>query len=202
MKTAYMPSKKQQKNSFFHVRYLAYAFSVGLILVGLFLIINDLLHYLLVMKYELLSGWPYYYPIAIWLLLVVVTVIISKSLPKSAVSAIGLMCIILSIFVHSEYLKWHRFIVTIPKIESINKTRSIQGDRIVIKGKNFGHQHDKGTVKVDDLEMNITDWSDRKVVVVQPVPHKYFTGTLILENAHGNTAEVYPYAILDPAEVL
>lgn len=70
---------------------------------------------------------------------------------------------------HWYYKEYYNSLQQYPKIMEISKNWTIPGDRIEIIGRNFGEPHEPGKVMVGDVEfMNIT-WTDKRVVVEQPV---------------------------------
>jgi hypothetical protein len=109
---------------------------------------------------------------------------------------------IISVIVYGRYQQHYSWLQTIPKIKSISKNWSIQGDLIAIEGKNFGEAWRAGSVKVGELEYVVRSWPDARVVVEQPLIQDYQFAPLILSNYHNNQATIENFELRDPADVL
>lgn len=100
------------------------------------------------------------------------------------------------------YQNYYSNLQRIPKIKSFSKDWSIQGDKIVIEGKNFGSAERAGTVHVNEIVFSVYSWSNTRVVVEQPITQQYQVGKLKITNYHGNSAYIEPFELKDPASVL
>ncbi len=121
-------------------------------------------------------------------------------------SKVLVACLLLFLFTLGTYKQYSLFydnLERIPKIRSVSKNWSIQGDRIAIEGKNFGDKSDEASkVRVGELEFLIISWGNKRVVAEQPVYGEYFTDDLLICNARGNCTSAGNFSIKDPAEVL
>ncbi len=86
----------------------------------------------------------------------------------------------------------------IPRIYSLSSDWSIVGKQITIDGKNFGPVWRAGKVAVDDLEFMVVDWSEEKIIIAQPHPDRFFSGTIMVKNWRGNTSNSVDFEIRDP----
>lgn len=103
---------------------------------------------------------------------------------------------------HISYSRFYDELQQIPKIKSVSKNWSIQGDRIIIEGRNFGNPQEPGKVFVGQLLFNIKLWTDTKVIIEQPVPNSFFRKPLFLKNAKGSIVKVAEdFVIRDPSEL-
>lgn len=114
----------------------------------------------------------------------------------------SLFVIGISMVFHTIYSNNYAYLQKFPKIKSVSKQWSIQGDQISIYGKNFGSPDAQGQVRVGDLYYGNIYWTNEKVIVEQPVPEDYITDTMVLTNSHGNSVNVAAFEIKDPSEVL
>lgn len=114
-------------------------------------------------------------------------------------STILIFCV--GLFAHRVYTNYYDWLQTFPKLRSISSLSSIQAEKVVITGKNFGGPDQRGSVKVDSLEFLIVSWDDEIVVAEQPVPNRYFRDDMVLTNAQGNTLVIPGFSIKDPQEL-
>lgn len=117
---------------------------------------------------------------------------------------VGYALVIMGIFFlvligHISYSKFYNELQRVPKIKSVSKNWTIQGDKIVITGRNFGGEYQPGQIIVGDLEFLISSWTNYKIVAEQPVPSKFITDTLILCNFLDNCISQGQFTITDPS---
>lgn len=142
-----------------------------------------------------------------WKLFVLIIVLITISgfllYRKKRVSHIFLVATIIvfciGIFAHKFYTKHYNWLQTFPKFKSISSLSSIQAERIVITGKNFGEPDQRGRVRVGSLEFLVVSWNDETVVIEQPVPSRYYKDDMVLTNTYGNTLIIPGFSIKDPS---
>jgi hypothetical protein len=139
-----------------------------------------------------------------WLLLGCFIVVFSviQLLRKNTVTyqtlILPLIILLLTLTGNFFYDRHYQELQKYPRIFNISSNWSIQGMPIKITGKNFGHDWQAGSVRVEELEFTNHRWSDTEILVKQPVPEKYFKGELVVENARGNISEGWPFEIRDP----
>lgn len=109
---------------------------------------------------------------------------------------------ILTLVAQQKYRAYYSNLEKQPKIQYITRNWSIQGDRLVIKGRNFGDPWRLGSVWLNDIEYTIVSWDDERIVIEQPVTEQFTSGTLVIKNEAGNVVEVSEFEIKDPTEVL
>ncbi len=109
--------------------------------------------------------------------------------------------LIASLFVNRAYLDFCHRLQETPKIYSLSSDWSIVGMEVEVDGKNFGPAWRMGKVVVDDFEMQIKDWTEEKIIVVQPHPPQFFSGELCVEKYNGRTSNCLPFTIKDPGEL-
>ena len=115
------------------------------------------------------------------------------------------ICVIFSIFICTGHIFYNNLYFELkktPRIKSLNKNWTIQGDIVTITGKNFGAAHEQGRVIVGNLDFQIKKWSNYKIVALQPVPEKYHTTNLIICNDDQHCSTPMQFSIRDPADVL
>jgi len=105
------------------------------------------------------------------------------------------------LFANKSYTSFYNELQKQPKIYSLSSDWSIVGMEIEIDGKNFGPIWKKGRIMVNDFELQTQEWSEEKIVAVQPVPDKYFQGEIYVENHFGNKSNKLPFKIRDPGEL-
>lgn len=106
-----------------------------------------------------------------------------------------------ALFANRAYSSFYQNLQRYPKIYSLSSDWSIVGMEIVIDGKNFGPTWKKGEVRVDDFPFLIKEWSEEKIVAVQPVPKKYFLGKIYVRKADGLESNRLPFKVRDPGEL-
>lgn len=200
-----MPSRKlkKQRPDISHITYLlAQYIAMSLVVVGGWLITNDLLHILLMEVLCITTVWPIWFPT---MLFVVIVVLVSHFLPSNISKRSMVICILFwmsATMAHVAYNRLYEYLIRIPRIESVSRMTTIQGDRVLIKGRHFGLPHQVGSVRVGDVEFIIVSWSDTRVVAEQPVPSHFFLDSLILTNIFNNSDQVPSFRISNPSEVL
>ncbi|MDD3888172.1 MAG: IPT/TIG domain-containing protein [Patescibacteria group bacterium] len=122
--------------------------------------------------------------------------------PSAAIFVATVVLMILSIIGYTKYLQYQDWLQTFPKIRSVSKKWSIQGDRIAIMGKNFGEPWRSGSVYVGNIEYTIVSWTPTKILIEQPVTGQYGTKPLVIYNHHNKYAELKEFEIKDPSQVL
>ncbi len=122
-----------------------------------------------------------------------------KRKPGKIVVGIWATLLLIMVVANSSYSRYYQHLQMIPKIFSMSDDWSIQGKSIKIDGINFGQSHQKGAVRVNDLEFIIKKWSDEEIVIQQPVPERFFSGSLIIEKSDGNVSDPIEFEIRDPA---
>jgi hypothetical protein len=111
--------------------------------------------------------------------------------------------LLLTLTAHSAYRNYYDDLQKFPKVKSISRDWSIQGDRITITGRNFGGEWQLGGIVVGELEFNIISWNQNRVVAEQPVPDSFFSAPLMIINHYGNqTIVVEDFEIKNPSDVL
>lgn len=138
------------------------------------------------------------------LFLAAITLTLYQKAQKKIPSFILFISIILffaSLVGHMKFTHYYQWLQKLPELETISTKKTIQADRVVITGKNFGSPDKKGTVSVEDLEFLIVSWNDNEVVIEQPVPNRYFVGDMVLTNYDGNKLIIEDFFIKDPSEV-
>lgn len=108
----------------------------------------------------------------------------------------------ITIFAVAQYQSFYSSLQEYPKIKSLNKNWSIQGDRIAIDGKNFGPAWQPGKVTVGGQEFRVISWTDTHVVVEQPISVPVMSDRLMLCNISMNCSETIQFTIKHPSEVL
>jgi hypothetical protein len=125
-----------------------------------------------------------------------------KFLKKYQLTLLQIAIILLiAIFFHSNFTNYYQYRQRFPRIKKLSKNWTIQGDQVIIYGKNFGQSYQPGIVAVGDMLFNIKHWSSHKIIAEQPVPDKFFTGELKVVNHYQNTDTVKNFTIKDPAEL-
>lgn len=110
---------------------------------------------------------------------------------------------IASVAGYHQYKNYYQWLQTFPKVKSVSKNWTIQGDGVAIEGKNFGEEWRPGKVWVGDIKYQIVNWHDKRVVVEQPVTTNYQTSTMIICNYRQNCVVVEKsFQIKDPSDVL
>lgn len=182
---------------------------VALVIIPTWLIITDATQYLLTEPWYLRNSIPDSWKLGFILSLLLLGLVKIRFLEKRGYKAnkSGLIItgifFLLTLFAHQRYVKFYLQLQTVPKIKSISKNWTIQGDRIAIEGRNFSsHWQDEARVAVGEVEFNIVSWSNRRIVVEQPLSDQYFTDMMIVCNRRGNCTEIGEFTIKDPAEVL
>ncbi|KUK82754.1 MAG: hypothetical protein XD98_0512 [Microgenomates bacterium 39_6] len=162
--------------------------------------------YLLTEKYLILK---YLYPhqkTLIFLIVFLAVFSINYFLPKVRKAGerfwpILLAALVVSLFVNQAYVGYYNRLQESPKIYSLSNDWSIVGMEIEIDGKNFGPVWQMGKVKVDDFELQIKDWTEEKIIVIQPHPPQFFTGELYVEKYNGRISNRLPFTIKSPGEL-
>ncbi len=145
---------------------------------------------------------------SLWLIvlmgLVVAIVILKKNRPHPKIfTCLTIYALfVLTAAASGGYQKYYSSLQKIPKVKSVSKNWSIQGDKIKITGKNFGPAWQPGEVWVDDVKFLISNWEADKVIAEQPLNQDYKVDSLRLINHYGNQAVVEPFELKDPADVL
>jgi hypothetical protein len=109
--------------------------------------------------------------------------------------------LITALFVNRAYTGFYQHQQEFPKIYSLSSDWSIVGMEIEIEGKNFGPAWRMGKIKVDDFEMQVKDWTEEKIVVIQPHPPRFFSGELCVEKDNGRKSNCLPFTIKNPGEL-
>jgi len=178
--------------------------SIQTIILYLFIIIPA--EYLLTEKYLIFKYIEPHTKTCIFLsifLIVFFLNFLSKKLAKISKKywPVLLASLIALLFVNRSYTSFYNKLQEQPKIYSLSSDWSIVGMEIEIDGKNFGSIWEKGRVMVGTLEFQTQEWSNEKIVAVQPVPDKYFQGEIYVENHFGNESNKLPFKIRDPGEL-
>jgi len=174
--------------------------------IALYLLIIIPAEYLLTEKYLIFKHIKPHTKTYIFLLIFLIVFLLnflSKRLAKISKKCwpILLAFLIALLFVNKSYTSFYNELQKQPKIYSLSSDWSIVGMRIEIDGKNFGPIWRGGRVIVDDFELQTQEWSEEKIVAVQPVPDKYFQGEICIENHFGNKSNKLPFKIRDPGEL-
>ncbi len=111
------------------------------------------------------------------------------------------VALIMALFVNRAYTGFYNRRQENPKIYSLSSDWSIVGMEIEIEGKNFGPVWQMGKVVVDDFPMQVKDWTEEKIVVIQPHPPRFFTGELCVEKGNGRISNCLPFTIKNPGEL-
>jgi len=108
-----------------------------------------------------------------------------------------------ALFANRAYSSFYQGLQRYPKIYSLSSDWSIVGMEIVIDGKNFGPAWKKGEVLVDDFPFLVKEWSEEKIVAVQPVPpmSHYFKGKMYVIKENGEKSNKVPFNVRDPGEL-
>jgi hypothetical protein len=108
---------------------------------------------------------------------------------------------LVSIMGNKFYSNYYGRLQQYPKIYSISSNWSIQGMPVTIEGKNFGEAWERGNVKAGDIVFEIQSWSPQKIIVVQPVPERFFKGTLTVIKENNYQSQEIPFEIRDPSNL-
>lgn len=184
---------------------LLYYFSISLLTVCCWILIVDIFQLFLVELLILVNGITYLLKLTLLLLVTLATSLVFWSLrhrKKGNFNKIFFFVIICFTFLHIILTFTIEKLEHTPRVKSISKNWSIQGDKIVIRGKNFGEPWSKGKVYVDDLEFTIVSWNNFRILVEQPVSEYSVNGILIVCNHAGNCSRGKSFAIRDPSTVL
>jgi hypothetical protein len=103
------------------------------------------------------------------------------------------------IIVQSYFVRFYHQFQYIPEIRSISKNWTVQGDVIVITGRDFGEVLRPGTVRVGELEYKILDWNNHYIEAQQPIPDGYYKAPLVVCNYLDVCTEAGVVEIKDPA---
>jgi len=114
-----------------------------------------------------------------------------------------LAALVALLFTNRAYTSFYNDLQKQPKIYSLSSDWSIVAMRIEIDGKNFGPAWQKGQVFVDDFKLRTEteNWSEERIIAVQPVPNKYFQGEIYVENHFENTSNKLSFRVRDPGEL-
>lgn len=121
------------------------------------------------------------------------------SIKKFFLFALGGAAIAMSF--HVVYTRYYHWRQTFPLLININQNWSIQGDHIIITGRNFGEAWRPGEVKINDFTYKIVSWNDEKIIAEQPVIPDYFSSNIEICNYHDHCIST-PFSVRDPIEVL
>jgi len=174
--------------------------------ITLYLLIIIPAEYLLTEKYLILKYLHHQQKTLIFLAAFLAVFSLNYFLPKVRKTGerfwpIWVAALVVSLFVNQAYVGYYNRLQESPKIYSLSSDWSIVGMEIEIEGKNFGPIWQMGRVKVDNLELQIKDWTEEKIVVTQPHPPKFFTGRLCVEKDNGKVSNCLPFTIKNPGEL-
>ncbi len=124
-----------------------------------------------------------------------------KPLRNSKIFFFSVLLLISSLIGNELYIRYYDGLQNIPKLYSISKNWGVQGSVIEINGNNFGASWEQGKVMVDDMELEIKEWSDDKIEAIQPVPNHYWIGNLYVINHYQNLSNTLEYEVFDPAKL-
>lgn len=113
---------------------------------------------------------------------------------------IGILFIATLIF-GNRYQSFYDQLQQFPKIYAKTPDWTIQGGQIKITGKNFGPAQVPGQVLLNDQQLTIKKWSEKLVVVQQPVLGEFGQTELVLINYLDHRSNPVPHTIKDPAEL-
>lgn len=206
--TAWLASKlpDRQKRFFTKPRVLPLPIIVCLETIILYLVFIIPAEYLLTEKYSLLK---FIYPqqkTTVFLIVFISIFLANYFHPKFRKIArihsfILVVILVIALFANQNYADFYQRLQESPKIYSLSSDWSIVGMEIEIDGKNFGPAWQMGKVKVDDFELQIKDWTEEKIIVVQPHPPQIFTGELYVEKYNGRNSNCLPFTIKNPGEL-
>ncbi len=121
------------------------------------------------------------------------------SLKLAVLAGIFLIAVLIA---QRSYKKYYSSLQAYPKIKSVTKKWTIQGDRVAIIGRNFGEPWRAGTVTLNDVDYTIVSWSENKIIIEQPVIGETQQGQLVVTNYRSKQAFIDNFAIKNPTEVL
>lgn len=90
-----------------------------------------------------------------------------------------------------------------PRLNTVSKNWSIQGDKIVIRGKNFGQRNSESSLQVGSTRFLIEYWDNYQIKAKQPLPTTFETSQLVLcKDQESCYTLLDNFTIKDPAELL
>ncbi len=112
-----------------------------------------------------------------------------------------ILLLIISIFSKKAFAQYYQNLQKYPRILDISQNRSIQGTIIKVKGKNFGHPYEAGSVTVQGQEMIINSWDNQTIIFTQPLVNHFFTGNLQVINSKKYASNPVKFTLKNPAEL-
>jgi len=187
-------------------KYLAFFLPVICQTVVFYLFIIIPLEYFLTEKYSFLK---FIHPQQkTTLFLIIFTIVFLANYCQPQIRKIGqrlglvlMVFLIIALLADQAYTEFYQRLQENPKIYSLSSDWSIVGMEIEIDGKNFGPAWQAGKVTVDDFQMQVKDWAEEKIIILQPHLPRFFTGELCVEKYNGRVSNCFPFTIRNPGEL-
>lgn len=176
-------------------------FVFSLLSIVIWLVAVDMAQYLLTEHWYVFDHLNSTYTTLGLIGLIVFTALIARKNLKLLHAALIIGIFFLVLIGHINYSRFYEELQQIPKIKSVSKNWTIQGDRIQITGRNFGSPSQPGKVMVGKLTFQNIYWDEYKVVVEQPVPEIFFSDNLLLCNSLLLCIDTGLFEVRDPRTV-
>jgi len=110
---------------------------------------------------------------------------------------------LLSLIFGFSYYKFYQNLQNYPRIYEKKPDWTIQGSQILITGKNFGGTHEPGLVYImnESLQLDILEWSNKKIIAEQPITNNYGEYNLYVVNAKNNKSNPVTHFIKNPSQL-
>ncbi|MDD3679352.1 MAG: hypothetical protein PHX72_00625 [Candidatus Shapirobacteria bacterium] len=109
--------------------------------------------------------------------------------------------LLIALLANQVYVNFYNKLQENPKIYSLSSDWSIVGMEIEIDGKNFGPAWQGGQVLVNSFPLQIKDWAEEKITIIQPHPPEYFQGEIYIRKENQKESNRLPFTIRNPGEL-
>lgn len=88
-----------------------------------------------------------------------------------------------------------------PLLISVKPKKVLHGQKVILRGKRFGPPYKEGKVFVNNQELIIKYWSEKKIVAEQVVPKTFGPTEIYLVTGEKRESNHLPYEIRNPDDV-